>query len=1170
MNPTTRRALGGWVIAGLWLGLTAGPVLAGPAALLGPDGVLWWGPLTPSTPAVVSAGRGEVLVDPWTGGLWVEVVDLSLPGPGPEAAVRRVWEGGAWRWSTDERLVERRDGVTLTWLDGATTWSAASLRAEDLPSWPVNTRFEVDGRVALRTEEGWRVDDPRGRSLYGDAGELLWREDDRGNRVTWIREHGLLAGIARDATLRIGIRVDGDGRPSVLVGPDGAEHYLAHEDGLLVRAGPSSREARYTYDDDARLAGIRWSDGAQVQVAWTADGRVASTAGPGPRRTAYSWSGDGAEARTGAGAPTRFTRTSEGYTVRDPGGAEVRVQLADGRVSGWQDPSGVETRLTRQGGRVAALDGGGAWRLGWRDTALSELVDPLGARWQLAQQGGDLARVTDPDGRVVDLDWTTAGVLRSLDTGTGAVRWTRDGQHRLTEVQAANGSVTRVRWSGDGVAVQDPSGLAVEVAALDGPRTVLTSRLGERWTLWRDAFGRPERLGLPDGQVVELRRNSLGRLGALVVRDGPEVRYGWRSDGRPARVTDTLGASTTLSYDPAGRLGAITRTDGTVLRATRDPRGEVVDLAIDEDRWAVGRDRAGRPTSLGPLSWVWDAAGRWLGWAARGVEAVLERTGAGRVRTVQLSDGTRYGLDSDPAGRTTRVRTAAGTWRLERDPDGGVHTLDGPGVLPVKISRDDRGLPTLVTWGQARRRILRDAAGQPVKWTSSTGVALSVDRSGSGRPGLGRLPSGALSQWRHGPGESVLELLDPRGVPWLSRAVRRDDRGRRAVVQEGPSRTTWRWDPLGELVAVETADGAWSWLPGRLEGPGGHVVLFDEQDRPVTAVPPVGPAAWGLDGDRLEYVTDEAGRVVAITSDSGQGIELEHDALGRLTALVREQGQRWHLGWDPFGRPVVIDGPQGRRLLGQGPEGLLGWRDGDDSTELLSAAGVGWVEVTGESVREVLSDESGSPRIVSGDADPLTVAWGATGMPELDPGTPVGWQGRWSVLAGGPLLDGAGTLDPVSGVATVPGWRPPWWPAASGPVAWPQVDGAAAPWWDPTPWAPTTDWADPLALLVALGEVDAALPASELVAWTAGPPLGWLPAAAGTPPPPLLAEGEAVDPLLGLALRAGVAPVEPITTRAVLAAVLGPEFDGLPALDGFVEDPESWWFGGLDTWLAPR
>ncbi len=1154
--------------------MLAAPAQAAPPPLLGPHGPFWFGPITPATPAILAQGRGLVMVSPTDGGLWLEVTDAALSGPGPEAAVRRIHRGGRWHWSLDERLQEHRRGIVITDLSGEQAFSASSPLVEELDHWPEGTTLLADGVKARRLAQGWEVQDGEMTTLYTDQGLPSWRRDARGNTVVWERDHGQLTALVREGGQRLSLQFDAQGRPSVVGLPSGQEIFLEHVDGLLVRAGTPSRETRYTYDDKGRLKTLTWPDQSRVLVKWTEGEQVASLAGPGPRRTTYSWSDNGVEARADPGAATRLTWTERGYTLQDSAGAEVRVLTEEGRLQGWEDPSGATVQLARDAqGQITQMEGAHPWRLEWRNAGLSRLVDPAGAQWTLERtSSGEVQRVVDPDGRRLGLGWDTHGSLRSVEPGKTPFRFKHDGAGRLTEVQAASGARTLLSWSEDRLTAADPAGQEISLVGLGGGKTVLTSRLGESWVITRDAMGRPTRLQFPDGRVLVLLRNSLGRLGSLAADDKVEVRYSWRSDGRPTQLTDSLGAATGLNYDLAGRLSSLDRPDGSTLTASRDARGEIVALTRNEDQWPVTRDGRGLPTALGPLTWAWDLAGRWLGWAARGVTLILTRTGAGAIREVQWQEGERIRIDLDPAGRTSRVRTKAGSWSIERGPNGAVQTLSGPDSSTVKIAHDERGLPTLVTWGDKKRRVLRDAAGNPVKWTSSGGIVLSVDRDAGGHPSLGRFPSGTLSRWLRQPGSAALELLDPSGKLLLSRRISLDDRGRTARVTEGNQETVWRRDPLGEQVAVETPEGAWSWLPGRMEGPAGHVVLLDEADHLQVAVPPVGPTAWGLDPSRITYMLDEHGRIVGLSGDEGGLLGVEQDPDGHLRALVHEDGSRWRLTWDPFGRLVGFQDPEGLETrLGQGPEGLLGWSQDDQVTELLEVPGIGWVEATGKQYQEVLSDETGSPRIVSREGeDPRPVAWRPTGMPDRDPGTPLGWRGAWSLFPGGPQLDGAGVLDPVSGRRADPGWQPSWWPATEEASPWPALDDVATPWWDPGPWAPQSVWSDPLALLVAMGELDPVLDPDTLGLPTRVPPLPWLPAAAGLPDAPLTrrALGSSTpDPLVALVLEASVAPTAPLTSSAVLAAVLAPEWEGVPSLEGLVPRPTTWWTGGLDKWL---
>ena len=62
--------------------------------ILGPEGPMWLGAVTPDDPAPKQRGREWILVDPLTGALIVEALDVNDGG----LVVRRRWDEAARRW----------------------------------------------------------------------------------------------------------------------------------------------------------------------------------------------------------------------------------------------------------------------------------------------------------------------------------------------------------------------------------------------------------------------------------------------------------------------------------------------------------------------------------------------------------------------------------------------------------------------------------------------------------------------------------------------------------------------------------------------------------------------------------------------------------------------------------------------------------------------------------------------------------------------------------------------------------------------------------------------------------------------------------------------------------------------------------------------------------------
>jgi hypothetical protein len=84
----------------------------------------------------------------------------------------------------------------------------------------------------------------------------------------------------------------------------------------------------------------------------------------------------------------------------------------------------------------------------------------------------------------------------------------------------------------------------------------------------------------------------------------------------------------------------------------------------------------------------------------------------------------------------------------------------------------------------------------------------------------------------------------------------------------------------------------------------------------------------------------------------------------------------------------------------------------------------------------------------------------------------------------------------------------------------------------------------------------------------APPPVGWLPAAAGTPSPPWSIPTlpmPASTGLTDLATRCALAPVEAVTPESFLEAVLREEFAALPSVETLTGQDWRWWLMGMDT-----
>ena len=371
------------------------------------------------------------------------------------------------------------------------------------------------------------------------------------------------------------------------------------------------------------------------------------------------------------------------------------------------------------------------------------------------------------------------------------------------------------------------------------------------------------------------------------------------------------------------------------------------------------------------------------------------------------------------------------------------------------------------------------------------------------------------------------------------------------------------------MVALETGGGAWSWVPGQIEGPGDILVLLDEQGAPLEASPPDGPAAWGVATETLGYIFDEQGRIESLLGDL-ENLQLFHDGLGRLIQVGPSPEESWFLEWDPYGRLARIQPPGGHLVsLFYGIEGLLGWEDETGFTTLLEAPDGGWI-LNGPRPAELMTDETGSVRVEwFGGNDPEILYWTPLGFAQGVSRSPIGRGQSWTLFPGGPILSGEGAWDPISGSWTTRDWVPAWWTHEEHPGQWPVLDGSANPWWNPEPWLPQSPWRNPLELLVQLGSIEPALEGNWTRLEDDTPPTGWLPSSAASRPPPLCPPADAI-PLeagtLGSALvRAATSPIHPVDTSLLLDAILQADFSDLEDTQGLFGAEWTWWLQGADS-----
>jgi YD repeat-containing protein len=1169
---------------------------ATPVPLLAPEGLFWAGTLPPAGlggfPSYgehrpePSDPRGVWLVDPKSGDLWVLQSDLEIDADPVPLAIERIWTGNDWTYLGFDRI--HRDGQVFTvrrpGFDSQTFEAVSSPeRGSGCPDGTILTG--QDGSTLACGATSFVVTSPSGaRATFDGAGLIEERRGPLGGTLRYSWEIGQPSGLGTgvlDATWKNVGSVDNARIGRTVSAPGGLKVTEEYENGLLVAVGNGNGiRTRYFYDARGLLSGALFADGSRLAVERDDQSRVVSMSGPGTASLRFAWGDGGLVAVSDPlGNPWRLEWREDDVSVTDPVGRTVWLLREGKRIDGWVDPMGTTTHLGREGdGRLTNLSvaGGASWSLAMNLRGLLEgALGPMSAQWRFERDAdGLLTRIVDPDGRDLRLDHDSQGRVDGLDHGPENVRLERDEHGLITAIRRDTGSLRIGRdVAGRILSISDASGNAWRFEGQHGrwPGR-LVDPSGVSWKLVFDPLGRPKGLFSEAGDdAVQWSRDERGALVDLK-RGASSIRFGRRLDGLLTLVRDPFGRVTGWARNGAGQVQSIQQADGSSLEISRNGQGEVSRVDFGDTRIQVDRDARGLPTRLrrskgaAPAETLlqvrWDALGHANSVAWRSATLALKRTVSGLVKEVKLGDEV-YGIGRNAAGRVVSVDRGASNWRLDRDTSGLVRAVNAPG-LTWALGRDSRGLPAHleaqgidVTW-------MYDAAGRVQLEKSSDGTTLGVAWDAAGRPVTIRFPGGTLA-WLAPAGDGEERIESNTGRVLLSRFVHRDGLGRLVTTEQTGRVRRYRYGPLDQVVAVEDEAGAWSYGPRGSEGPDGELVLLDVDGRPLEAVPPHGPPAWGVGSSRVSYQLDASGAFEEVSGDGGQAL-LRHDVLGRLVSLeTRTKApdggdlvvRHWKITYDPLGLGVVVHGPDGTVRLVTALGLPVGWAGSAGSTSLLEAPNGAMVAVgPGAPPTAVWPDELGNP--------------GETWLPGEKPdhlgSSPAGFPssrlpillargGRFLLFAGGPMVSATRARDAVSGQET--GARPVTWPWAEDvwdarPESWPEIDVSPCVSWDPSAWAPRSAWQEPLRILVALGI--AGLPEAE-ASWLVPPvpsTLPWLPSGleGGSSPfglslslLPLRA-----DPLERLLIGSLLSARLPVTTDNLLHALLEVDLKEIPPL----------------------
>ena len=376
---------------------------------------------------------------------------------------------------------------------------------------------------------------------------------------------------------------------------------------------------------------------------------------------------------------------------------------------------------------------------------------------------------------------------------------------------------------------------------IDHERAVMITGVGSAITFRRDGQSTRFIVEMPQpGPHQSFEVTDSGEI--LEQADGLSRTYGKIGPAyRLTRIDDPNGYQTTLIYDKHGSLKSIASASGK--------------MAVE---WSSGK----RPK----IRSVTDSTGRRVRFGQSDHFLTSVTDPAGARWTYEYDGSGRLSLAADPVGRTLlRARYNSSGAVLEAGDAVGAHHYEyTPWSEGARISRR-----TVVTNSLgAVTAFEHNANGAIVATIDDEGNAASVEYNSANRFGRVSDTAGNEAGFTYDSQNRLVKVLSNTGV---DKSFTFDERGYLSSVTAGDSRTTYRSDDRGNVVAANTGNPESS-----------HTAVLNQRGQPVS-----------------------------ITSGTGQQVSLEYDAAGNRTSYSYADIGRFAEERDGAGRVTTRRLPSG-------------------------------------------------------------------------------------------------------------------------------------------------------------------------------------------------------------------------------------------------------------------
>jgi RHS repeat-associated protein len=624
-----------------------------------------------------------------------------------------------------------------------------------------------------------------------------------------------------------------------------------------------------------------------------------------------------------------------GYELRRAEGSVLRYD-ADGRFTGMQEIDGNQfVPVYDAQGRLTRIEhsSGGFLQIAYNEAGrIASVADASGraGTFQYDPTGEYLVLSTDREGRTAEYSYDTA-------PGSPAVR-------ALRSVKLPDGTTQFFDYDAQGrLASQYGDGESAKTDFQYGPagEVRLVAPWGNTTVYSYDAFGRLARV-----------RNAVGSTRTYTYTDQGAhydarawlawARRGWidvdHHQGRLAEIIDAFGARTSYRYDAEGNLATVVDAAGNVVQwgyglhpvpqpdYVTDAAGNTVSYQYDEDGLRVRRTMPDGTSE----AFTYNEAGQVIRWTNRRGETVDYAYSAdGLLTSKTYADETVFAYAYDAAGRLIEAAGPAGAVLREYDAQGRLARIEYPGGHFLEYIYDAAGRRETTTDGADNALTAHyDALGRLERLSDGAGslvAAYSYDQLN--RLERKELGNGVYTTYAY-TGTGAIDLLTncaPDGAVLSFYDYRYDALGQTVALVSADGTWTYGYDSLGQLVAADFASAnpaiADQQVRYEYDAVGNRIRAVTNgasesyQANALYQYTQIGETTYEYDADgnlisktkggvTTEFVYNAENRLIAV-HDGGSTRTYAYDAVGRL-ASVTENGQTRYFITDPLGLGAVV------------------------------------------------------------------------------------------------------------------------------------------------------------------------------------------------------------------------------------------------------------------------